>query len=77
MTSNSPNRAHSSAVPRVVPLNLVREIRYSNNSRRSPIQLSQTRISPYTIPRYSINSRTPEPLPETSDVNEEQMRRLE
>ena len=50
-------------------------IRYSNNSRRSPIQLSQTRISPYTIPRNSINSRTPEPLPETNDVSEEQVRR--
>ena len=44
-------------------------------SRRSPIQLSQTRISPYTIPRNSINSRTPEPLPETNDVTEEQVRR--
>jgi len=45
-------------------------------SRRSPIQLSQTRISPYTIPRNSINSRTPEPLPETNDVTEEQVRRM-
>lgn len=68
-SSSSPNS-------RGTDLNLARITRYSNNSRRSPIHLSRNRISPYTIPRNSINSRTPEPLPETNDVSEEQVRRM-
>ena len=69
-SSSSPNS-------RGTDLNLARITRYSNNSRRSPIHLSRNRISPYTIPRNSINSRTPEPLPETNDVSEEQVRRYD
>lgn len=46
------------------------------NSRRSPILLSQNRISPYTIPnRNSINHRAPEPLPENFEVLTEDERR--
>ena len=48
-------------------------LRYAINSRRSPIQLSQNRVSPYPS-RNSINSRTPEPLPETNNISEQEVR---
>ena len=52
-------------------------LRYGSNPRRSPIQVSQNRISPYRLPPRSPNNpRTPEPLPEaTVDTPEEDLRR--
>lgn len=50
-------------------------LRYTN-PRRSPIQVSQNRISPYTVPRNN-NPRTPEPLPEASlETSEADLRRM-
>ena len=51
--------------------------RYTQNTRRSPIQVSSNRISPYNIPRrQQSNPRTPEPLPEApADAREEDLRR--
>jgi len=78
--NSSAQQNSASSTQQIVPRGHTGNIRlrYGSNPRRSPIQVSQNRISPYRLPPRSPNNpRTPEPLPEaTVDTPEEDLRRM-
>lgn len=79
LTHHNSSAQNSSSTQQIVPRGHTGNVRlrYTSNPRRSPIQVSQHRISPYRVPRSPNNPRTPEPLPEaTVDTPEEDLRRM-